>query len=162
MSETKDLPFWMADYEYSLPHSSSALKQSFNRQLVTKWKERWKTSPRYARISKIDPTFSSKKFHQLVGSLTKAQASLICIGHVVLNAYLHRIKKIASPQYTRCHQQQENVYHYLFECDKYRYKRHNLSRAVGRKATSLKFLLNDCKGIHAVLRYIGATKSGPI
>lgn len=97
-SKMNDLPFWMADYEYSLPYSSSALKQTFNRKLTAKWKEHWKKSLRYHQITKIDPTFPSKKYHQLVGGLTKAQASLITqlrIGHVQLDTFLHRIKKTA-------------------------------------------------------------------
>lgn len=123
-SKMNDLPFWMADYEYSLPYSSSALKQTFNRKLTAKWKEHWKKSLRYHQITKIDPTFPSKKYHRLVSGLMKAQASLITqlrIGHVQLNTFLHRIKKTASLQCPKCHQRQETVHHYLFECDTYRY-----------------------------------------
>lgn len=160
-SKMNDLPFWMADYEYSLPYSSSALKQTFNRKLTAKWKEHWKKSLRYHQITKIDPTFPSKKYHQLVGGLTKAQASLITqlrIGHVQLNTFLHCIKKTASLQCPKCHQRQETVHHYLFECDTYRYDWYLLSKAVRHKATDLKCLLNNGTGIHETLKYIGATK----
>jgi hypothetical protein len=52
---------------------------------------------------------------------------------------------------------EETVHHMLFECPAYHNEQHTLAQALGRKATSLKYLLNHKKGIHQLLIFIGWT-----
>ena len=75
-----------------LPHSILARHQGFKEDLARKWDAWWKSSPRYARMVKIDPSLPSKKYIKATSNLTTAQAILLTqlrTGHAPLNKHLH-------------------------------------------------------------------------
>ncbi|KAF8581772.1 hypothetical protein K439DRAFT_1618809 [Ramaria rubella] len=88
-----------------LPHSTSAVKQSYKDQLKQQASQLFKASTRYPKISSIDPTTPSAKFRKLTMTLSRSQASLLiqlCTGHVALNKHLATIGAIESPTCPSC------------------------------------------------------------
>jgi hypothetical protein len=157
-SEARLLPSFLTDY--ILGHSIAALKQAHLKKLQDVWRARWRVSPRYGKISKIDPSFPFTKYQKAAAKLTRSQTSVIVqlrTGHIGLNKHLARIKKADSPLCPSCHVAEESVHHFMFECPAYQNERHHLARALGRKASSLKYLLNHEKGISETLKYMGRT-----
>jgi ribonuclease HI len=157
-SEARSLPPFLTDYV--LGHSTAALKQEYTRQLKLAWLDRWKASPRYNRIIKIDTSFPLTKFRKATNELSRAQSSIVIqmrTGHIGLNLHLARINKSDTSLCPSCSQADESVHHFLFECRRYRNERHLLTKALGRKASSLKYLLGHKKGITELLKFIGRT-----
>jgi hypothetical protein len=158
-STSSELPTFLQSDE--LPHSVAATRQTFRMGLRRQWRERWQTSPRYARINKIDNTLPSKSYHKETAGLTRAQTSLITqlrTGHIPLNRHLHRIKRATTPICPACSKADETVHHYLFECRPHEHARHGLRKKLGRKSASIKELLGRRKGILALLRYVADTR----
>ncbi|KAI5982962.1 hypothetical protein EDD15DRAFT_2179812, partial [Pisolithus albus] len=126
------------------------------------WKKEWKHSPRHPRMSNIDPSLPSKSFLKLAGSLHKKQAGLLIqlrINHIPLNQHLHHINRSDTPMCLQCGEGTlENVHHFLFQCPRYDRERHKLFLALGRKATSTNFLLNDSSAQNHLRKYVNATK----
>ena len=152
------LPPFLTDYV--LGQSIAALKQDHLKQLKDVWRARWRESPRFGRVSKIDTSFPFTKFQNVTADLSRAQTSILTqlrTGHIGLNKHLARINRADSPLCPSCQVAEESVHHFLFECPAYRNERHILAQALGRKATSLKFLLNHKKGTKELLKYIGRT-----
>jgi ribonuclease HI len=157
-SEVHRLPTLLTDYV--LGHSIAALKQEHIKKLKAAWHDRWKASPRYSRATKTDSSFPFTKFRKAADGLTRAQTSILVqlrTGHIGLNKHLARINKSESALCPTCSLSEESVHHLLFECPSHRNARHHLTKALGRKASSLKFLLNNKKGISEVLKFIGRT-----
>ena len=116
-SEVLSLPTLLATNP--LPVSVSVSKQDYGAWLHERWHEIWKRSPCHVRISKVDPSLPSNKFQKLMVECSRAQASLIIqlrTGHVLLNAYLHRISKLDQPLCHLCERGDKTVHHYLFDC----------------------------------------------
>ncbi|KIK34519.1 hypothetical protein CY34DRAFT_97847 [Suillus luteus UH-Slu-Lm8-n1] len=78
-------------------------------------------------------------------------------GHAPLNLHLHRLGKADQPHCPHCPTIEETVHHYLTSCPQYQRARHHLIQALGRKATSISFLLTDVEAIPHLIRYINAT-----
>ena len=157
-SEPHRLPPLLTNYVVG--QSIAALKQEHLRRLKDSWRARWGASPRYGRISKIDSSFPFSKFQKASSTLTRAQSSIIVqlrTGHIGLNKHLARINRSDTPLCPSCKLAVESVHHFLFDCPAYRNERHTLNQALGRKASSLKFLLSDKTGVQEVLKYIGRT-----
>ncbi|KIM19926.1 hypothetical protein M408DRAFT_37547, partial [Serendipita vermifera MAFF 305830] len=74
--------------------------------------------------------------------------------HVPLNFYLRRIKKVDSADCPHCPGIVENLRHYLFSCRNYHLPRMEMRQKLGRKASSLKFLLQDQQGVRALIKFI--------
>ncbi|KAG2346608.1 hypothetical protein BDR05DRAFT_878287, partial [Suillus weaverae] len=77
--------------------------------------------------------------------------------HIPLCCYLHRIKKEPSPHCSHCPGTDETVPHYLLNCPRYRREHHILIQALGRKASSLSFLLSDLEATQHLTQYVNAT-----
>ncbi|OAX32738.1 hypothetical protein K503DRAFT_701595, partial [Rhizopogon vinicolor AM-OR11-026] len=78
--------------------------------------------------------------------------------HIPLNSHLHRIGKSDSPNCAHRAQNEETIHHFLFDCFYVHRERHALTTALGRKASSLPFLLTDINAIPHLVRFINATK----
>ncbi|KAJ8594485.1 hypothetical protein M405DRAFT_729715, partial [Rhizopogon salebrosus TDB-379] len=57
-----------------------------------------------------------------------------------------------------CPTREETVHHLLLECPHYRRERHQLGRALGRKTTSIPYLLTDPEATTHLVRYINSTR----
>lgn len=109
--------------------SASAERQAYNEELKLIWQTRWDSSPRAAQFKHIDANYSFTKFKKISFSLNRAQSSILVqirTGHILLNAYLHRINKSRTSKCPKCWERQggeratQTVEHYLFECYVYR------------------------------------------
>ena len=92
---------------------------------------------------------------------SRVQVSLIIqlrTGHVLLNAYLHRISKMDQPLCQLCERGNKTVHHYLFDCTAWAHKRWLLGRSMGRASKSLRSLLSTERGVSKVIKYIGWTR----
>lgn len=157
-SPVSQLPRFLT--EKKLPGSVAACKQTFAETIKRKWEARWKESPRYAKMAKIDPKLPSPAFSKATAALSRAQSSVLIqlrTGHIGLNHHMKRIKKTQNDSCPNCAGIAETIHHYLFDCPEYDHERHELGRRLGRDAKSLKFLLNAPKGIPEILRYVGKT-----
>ena len=133
-----DLPSFLSSAP--LPISSLASKQKYMQELKVWWKDSWACSPRFPKLSKINPTMPSNKFQKLIAGLGRAQASLVTqmrTRHIPLNAYLHRINKIDTPLCPSCSLDSESVHHFLFDCQVWRAEHWCMGKALGCKAKSL-------------------------
>jgi hypothetical protein len=77
--------------------------------------------------------------------------------HAPLNCYLHRLGKVESLYCPHCSRIKETVHHLLTACQHYQHARHSLIQALGRKATSIPFLLMNEEAIPHLIRFINAT-----
>ncbi|KAF8576286.1 hypothetical protein K439DRAFT_1244410, partial [Ramaria rubella] len=67
-SQPSQLPAFCCPYTFlrrHLPHSASAVKQSYKDQLKQQASQLFKASPQYPKISSINPTTPSAKFQKL-------------------------------------------------------------------------------------------------
>ncbi|KAI0767744.1 hypothetical protein C8Q74DRAFT_1163953, partial [Fomes fomentarius] len=62
-SDAAELPEFLRGV---LPDGVSATRQAYSATLLPRWKEKWKTSPRYTKMSRIDPSLPSDKFFKAV------------------------------------------------------------------------------------------------
>jgi ribonuclease HI len=150
---------------HPLPYSVSALKQNHLKKLRSQWLEKWKTSPRYDKISRFDDSLPMSNFAKICEGLTRAQRSLLVqirTGHVPLNKYLFQIKRADTDKCTACTQitgQQvtETVKHFLFECPAYHQQRHVLDVKLGRNSRDLQSIFQNVDHTKALIRYIAQT-----
>ncbi|KAG2054976.1 hypothetical protein BDR06DRAFT_854450, partial [Suillus hirtellus] len=125
-----------------------------------RWATLWSTSPRFQHIQCIDPLAIKRSFLKLTSSYSKRLTGLL-IGlrtrHLLLNQHLFRLTKTESPHCPHCLQTEETIHHFLFECPQYIAARHVMSRALGRKSTSLSHVLSDSDAITHLVRYVNQT-----
>ena len=125
-SDKKDLPPCLRK---ELGHSLSALRQARNENLKIIWTAEWAKSPRCTRLQFKDTlTPYSQKYLKYIssGSTPRKIASLVFqlrVGHAPLNGYLHRFKKVDSPQCPACGHPKETPEHYLLQCPSYDHER---------------------------------------
>lgn len=144
----------------TLPLSISALKQAQHKTTAKRWSHTWRNSPRFFRFNQIDPHLLQRSFIKLSSSFPKRLTSMYMFlrtGHAPLNKLLHRIRKSDSPHCPHCPDVEETVHHLIFDCPSYLHERHSLRTALGRKASSLSFLLTDSSATPHVVKYINAT-----
>ncbi|KAF8573797.1 hypothetical protein K439DRAFT_1281873, partial [Ramaria rubella] len=78
-------------------------------------------SPRYKKLSKIDPSLPNHHLFKTLSSLPRRATSIITqmrTGHVGLNVFLKKIKAADSTLCSTCHLP-ETVAHYLLHCRRY-------------------------------------------
>ncbi|KAG1773719.1 hypothetical protein EV702DRAFT_975753 [Suillus placidus] len=145
----------------TLPLSISALIQSQHDSSCQRWIHLWKKSPRYPRTHCLDPNLLKISFIKLTATYPKRLTSLLMslhTQHVPLNKHFHRLSKSETPSCPHCHQTKEYVHHFLFDCPHYLCECHALSVALGRKATSLPYLLMKENAILHLVSYVNSTK----
>ena len=143
-----------------LPDSISTLKVARKQSTKLDWLMRWKTSPRHAKLSWIDPTMPcNKAFHALTNLPCHATSILMQLhtGHVALHIFLKKIKAtdlVLCP----CCLKPESVSHFLLHCKKFTDPCFQLRSKEGKVAMSLSRLLSNEKVIPHTLHYIVSTK----
>ncbi|KAJ7912699.1 hypothetical protein B0H13DRAFT_1613177, partial [Mycena leptocephala] len=120
------------------------------------WASAWESSPRYEKFNRLDKSTTIHSLHKPLINLSRPNCSLIVqlrTRMIDLNAWLFKIHRAESPLCQTC-QPREDVPHYIFFCSRFAHHRTSLRTALGRKATSLGYILTDEKGIRHLLRYI--------
>ena len=159
-SETRDLPPYLRK---TLGHSRSALRQAHNEKLKKRWVKSWTRSPRYQRSRFRDLlTPYSQKYLKYISNedISRKTASLIFqlrVGHAPINQYLHRFKKIESPQCPACGHPKETIKHFLLHCPKYAHERWPLLRNSKGGTPKLSRLLSSPKLLLPLASYIEST-----
>ena len=159
ISLDQDLPeiFWVEAH----PVSSSAMQQAQAAELKARWRMHWTDSPHFTKLSKIDPMMPSNKFQRLIAGFNRFQASILTqlhVGHIPLNAYLHRIKQAASLDCLQCGVESETVHHFLFNCQAWRSERWAMGKVLQCEAKLLQHILSHREGAEELLRFIGRTE----
>lgn len=140
--------------------SKSAWKQELQRRLKEDIKAQFEKSPRYVRMMRIDPHALSSKFRKKAMDAPRRQSSLLIqlrTGHVPLNQYLHRFKKVESPICPACNNAIETPAHFLIQCPAYRQHRIPLRRDLKGAASSITQMLSNDKAWKSLFQYIDAT-----
>ena len=125
-SDKRDLPAYLRK---PVKHSLSAVRQAHNEKLKKKWTNTWTFSPRYRKARYQDLlTPASQKFLKYICSqeISRTASSKIFqlhVGHVPLNQYLFRFKRVDSPRCPTCGHPEETVEHFLVYCPKYAHER---------------------------------------
>jgi len=144
-----------------LPVSISATRQYLKKMIKTRWETEWATSPRHARMNKIDGYLPSDNFLEIIDQLRRNQASVLLqlrTGHAPLNEVLYRIKRSETPDCPHCKNGiRETIHHYLLICPHYAEARRLLQAKLRREASSIPFMLRSRTGIPHLLRYISNT-----
>ena len=157
-STAHNLPSFLTDE--ILPLSSSATKQASNVLLHGMWRSKWATSPQFSKLSRIDLLMPSNGFCKLASKLSRAQASTLIqlrSGYVPLAKHLFRISKVPSLVCPSCQSDEETVHHFLFNCPTWQHKHWSMGQALGPKAKSVDHVLNNQKGVEALLKFVGST-----
>ncbi|KAJ7635493.1 hypothetical protein DFH06DRAFT_921833, partial [Mycena polygramma] len=152
-------PLLPALFHSPLPRSAAAAKAEYQTRTTSKWTTIWKASPRYDKFSRLDKHATVHSIHKPLINLSRRNSSLIGqlrTRMVGLNAWLFKIHRAESPLCQTC-QRREDIPHFVFFCSRFAHHRSLLRAALGRKATSLGYLLSNEKGIRYLLRYIHAT-----
>ena len=108
----------------------------------------------------IDPDFKNNTFIKLIHKVHRERASLLFqlrMGHVPLNAYLHKIQKTDSPICSECCQYSETVIHFILHCTKYKKERKNMIHKASRDARNIGKLLSSPELLPHLFRYIKDT-----
>ncbi|KAJ7274721.1 hypothetical protein C8J57DRAFT_1505481 [Mycena rebaudengoi] len=146
-----------------LPRSAAAAKAELRTHTTAQWTELWVSSPCYEKFKKLDKSATIHSLHKPLLNLSRRNSSLIMqlrTRMVGLNSWLHKIRRTDSPLCPTCHRC-EDVPHFIFFCTRFSHHRFLLRNALGRKATSLGYLLTDETGIRHLLRYVHATNRLP-
>ncbi|KAJ8591586.1 hypothetical protein M405DRAFT_788630, partial [Rhizopogon salebrosus TDB-379] len=154
-SQRPQLPVYLR--HGSLPLSISALKQAHHKETHPRWTRMWAKSPRYERIEQLDPHILKRSFIKLTSKFSKRLIGLLMslrTRQIPLNVHLHRLGKTDTPRCPHCPLTNETVHHFLFDCPQYQRERHVTVCALGRKATSLSYLLAETNAIPHLTRYV--------
>ena len=81
-------------------------------------------------------------------------------GHILLNSYLHRIKKSDARHCESCWGRgqleiTETVVHFLFECQTYAAEWYNMDRVLGRHSRDLWGILASLDRVKELLKFVG-------
>jgi hypothetical protein len=150
-------------FHFPLPRSAAAAKAAFRTRTSSFWTEIWVSSPRYDKIKRLDKEATIHSLHKPLLSLSRRNSSLVMqlrTRMVGLNAWLYKIRRADSPLCATCNQR-EDVPHFIFFCSRFSHHRFILRNSLGRKATSLGYLLTNETGIRHLLRYVHATNRLP-
>ena len=144
-----------------LKHSKSAAKQEHKSKLKNAWRTNWYKSPRAHRIKHIDPTVPSLKFLKLTSApdISRQGASWLFqlrVGHIPLNAYLYRFKRMAHPNCPACGQEIESTQHFVLDCPKYAYERWTLLAGKNQKNRDFANLIGQEDNALSLTAYIQA------
>lgn len=145
----------------ALPLSKSATLQAFRTRIKARIVSDFAKSPRFARSYELDPSVPFSPFRKIAENLNRKTTSLLAqlrIGHVPLQAYLHRFKRAESPTCLSCNEAPETVIHYFLRCPAFAKQRRILENAFDTKARSLRTLLSDEDSLGPVFQYINATR----
>ena len=140
-----------------LLYSLTVLAGAFKKELRLRWKSTWATSPRRVRLAKIDAKLPSHTYLKSTDQLMRAQASVLMqlhTGHILLNGFLHRIRKVDSPDCPACPGTHETVHHFLFECPAFTHAQHGLARATGQYLKSLRYILGNQDAFGPVMKFV--------
>ena len=145
--------------------SASALKQRFMKTLKAKWAQTWELSPRKLRVSHFGDVFPFSSLLYRLNSLSRQQASLLLqlrCGHLPLNSYLHKIKKVESDRCYECRggregPSSETVIHFIFDCPAHAVARGELIDKIGRAHFRLQDIMSDVNRMKALTTFINRT-----
>ena len=77
--------------------------------------------------------------------------------HIALNLHLHRMKRSDTPNCPICTNTEETIHHFLLVYPQYDRECFIMQRKLGRKASSLPFLLTDPYAMKHFLQYVNST-----
>jgi ribonuclease HI len=157
-SDKKQLPPFL---RRKLTINPAALKRKFNKEIKKSWKTSWRRSPRGAKMAEIDGSTPSDTFLKTISGskLTRKASSIltqICTGHLPLNGYLYRFKRVDNPRCPACGAALETVHHFLFTCRSYAHARWPLEQSC-KGTLTLKKIFSDHKLVAQLIRYVNAT-----
>jgi len=142
------------------------MKQEFHERLKGKWKTWWKNSPHHDKFSRIDDQFPMLNFNKAKDNLMRKQASFIVqirTGYVLVNKFLHRIKKQENAKCNSCLKNlgievTKSIQHFLFECKTYEREQHTFAQSIGRHSKDFKFIMSKSKNIEKLVKFMVETK----
>ncbi len=110
----------------------------------------------------IDSSLPSNIYLKLINDdrLTRADRSPIYqlrTGHIPLNGYLERFKRVDNARCHACGHPKENVQHYHLDCPAYAHERWALFKHCKAKDPKLKDILNNSKLAVPLANYIQPT-----
>jgi hypothetical protein len=135
-------------------------------RLKREWVTMWQESPRQWHFERIDNTFPFNGYRKHQNQLSRAQASLMIqvrSGHLPLNTYLHKIKKVESNCCKACcinpddETPLETIKHFIYDCEVYTHQRHSLTQALGATNLPLKDIMMETKHMKELAKYITRT-----
>ena len=146
----------------ALKNNKSALRQNRKEILKKRWQQEWDASDRAMKYRTLGFSTPSNKFIKLISdeNLSRNDASRIFqlrAGHVPLNGYLERFKRMDSARCPACGHPRENVQHFLMDCPAYKFERWPLYRHCKNREPTLKDLLNKEESVVPLAKYIRAT-----
>jgi ribonuclease HI len=159
-SDKQDLPPYL---HKPLGHSLSNICQKHNDSIKHKWAMMWIASPRYCKLCFCDLLMpSSQKYLKHISNprLSRTNASRIFqmrVGHMPLNYYLHKFKRVDSPCCLACRHPSETVEHFLLHCLKYAHKRWPIINQNRGSVPKLTKLLTSAKLLLPLATYMEAT-----
>ena len=155
--------------KHTLTVNPSAVQRQHNTRLKSRWNTEWKNSKRGQSTARNDNKSPSVHFLRSISNanISRRSASLITqlyIGHVPLNEYLNRFKKVDSSRCPACGARSETVQHFLLECPGYAHERWMLKKRFSgrKKALTLENLLGDAEAILPLTNYISASHRFPL
>jgi hypothetical protein len=123
--DTKLLPPYLRK---ALLINPAAVKMAHYAKLKEEWKDTWNNSVRGRALVQIEESTPSTRFLKAISNpkLSRDMASKIAqlrLGHILLNGYLKRIRRVDSARCPACGADDENITHYLLNCLSYAYER---------------------------------------
>lgn len=124
-------------------NKSQALQDARRGTMVT-WQQNWENAVKgrwtYTLIRDVEK-WVNRRYGETDYFLTQALTN-----HGCFNAYLHKIKKAASPKCSMCDAEIDDAKHTLFECDAYENWRQHLYAEIGHTLTPQDLIETMLKG----------------
>ncbi|KAK6972214.1 hypothetical protein R3P38DRAFT_2418296, partial [Favolaschia claudopus] len=149
--------------KHQLPASAAALRAQEKTSMRGRWSKQWADSRRGVKQRRFDTRPPGRTVLRFYKDRSRQSASIITqlrTGHIGLNAFLHRIHAVDSPNCPRCGTP-ETVSHFLLSCPRFRDARHIL-RTTLKKPLSLRLLLGSPAHTSSLLQFIQSTKRFPL
>jgi ribonuclease HI len=145
-----------------LKYSKSAAKQEYKTRLMNTWRKEWSKSPRAHRLKHIDSSLPSSKFLKLTSDPKiprKGTSWLFQLrtGHLPLNVYLHRFKRVDSAHCPACGFHAESPQYFLLDCPAYAHERWPLLTGLSPKDKEYASLIGHAKNAIPIIEYIQAS-----
>jgi hypothetical protein len=145
-----------------LQHNKSMAKQEHKSKIKTKWIKEWQHSLHAQRTKHIDSSLLSPIFLKLISDpdISRKGTSWlyqICSGHIPLNTYLHRFKRVESTGCPACGHHNKTTQHFLLDCPAYTHKRWPLITGKSLKNKEYGNLVGRIQNAKLIIKFITDT-----
>lgn len=161
VNHEKDLPTYLRK---RLKSNAAAIKRKGKKDIRERANREWKKSSYYRRIMDIDQRLVNGRndtYIKMTKGMTRRHVSILTqlrTGHIPLNKFLNKLKKIENDTCSYCGKAPESVKHFLIDCAEWKELRKPLERINARRSKEVHHLVGNEAFIQETLKFVDRTK----